>query len=211
MCYFQSLYNNELLEVKGVHFNAVPNSIVLPQHYAQETVNFNLSCVVAIYSICYSIMKSFSYCNSYTLDTIVENRKRERDQPCLNGCISSSNLPKTVDICGAEVSFHVLSDNKEGLLCDFIQRKSILENAIINNDECTGFLMWLPCYYISCIYKATKKSKCRYSLLVYNENHKETIQSTKNINGTASLVEAVSNGSLLGITKYNNVYSRFMC
>ena len=30
-----------------------------------------------------------------------------------------------------------------------------------------------------------------YSLLVYNENHKQTIQYTKNINGTASLVEAV--------------------
>ena len=43
--------------MKGVHFNAVPNSIVLPQDYAHETVNFNLSCVVAIYSLCYSIMK----------------------------------------------------------------------------------------------------------------------------------------------------------
>ena len=31
-----------------------------------------------------------------------------------------------------------------------------------------------------------------YSLLVYNKNHKQTIQYTKNINGTASLVETVS-------------------
>ena len=31
-----------------------------------------------------------------------------------------------------------------------------------------------------------------YSLLVYNENHKQTIQYTKNINGTASVVETVS-------------------
>lgn len=31
-----------------------------------------------------------------------------------------------------------------------------------------------------------------YSLLVYNENHIQTIQYTKNIHGTASLVEAVS-------------------
>ena len=78
-------------------------------------------------------MKSCSYCNSDTLATIVENSKSVWDNLCLNGCISSSNLPKTVDICGAEVSFHVLSDNKEGLLCNSIQRKSILENAIINN------------------------------------------------------------------------------
>ena len=42
------------------------------------------------------------------------------------------------------------------------------------------------------IYKPRKKSRYMYSLLVYNENHKQTIQYTKNINGTASLVEAVS-------------------
>ena len=62
----------------------------------------------------------------------------------------------------------------------------------MNNDDCTGFLMWLPCYCISCIYKPTKKSRYMYSFLVYNENHKQAIQYTKNINGTASLVEAVS-------------------
>ena len=51
-----------------------------------------------------------------------------RDNLCLNGCISSSfNLPKTVDVCGAEVSFNVLSDNKEGLLCDSVQSKSIID------------------------------------------------------------------------------------
>ena len=50
-----------------------------------------------------------------------------RDNLCLNGCISSSfNLTKTVDVCGAEVSFNVLSDNKEGLLCDSVQSKSII-------------------------------------------------------------------------------------
>ena len=116
VCYFQRLYNIDLLKVKGVHFNAVPNSIVLLQDYAHETVNVNLSCVVAIYSLCYSIMKSCSYCNSDTLATIVGNSKRVCDNVCLSGCISSSNLPKTVDICGAEVSFHDITDNKEGLL-----------------------------------------------------------------------------------------------
>ena len=192
VCYFQSLHNNDMFEVKGAHVNAIQNSIVLPQDCAHETVNFNLSCVVAIYSLCYSIMKSCSYWNLNTLATIVDNSKRVCDNLCLNGCISASNLPKTVDVCGTEVSFNVLSDNKEGLLCDSVQSKSILEDAIINNNECTGFLMWLPCYCISCIYKPTKKSKYTYALLVYNENHIQTIQYTKNINGTASLVEAVS-------------------
>ena len=33
------------------------------------------------------------------------------------------------------MSFDVFSDNKEGLLCDSLQSKSILKNAIINNSE----------------------------------------------------------------------------
>ena len=73
--YFQSLYNNDLFEEKGVLFNAVPNSVVLPQDFAHETVNFNLSFVVAIYCLCCSIMKSCTYWNSDTLATIEDKSK----------------------------------------------------------------------------------------------------------------------------------------
>ena len=44
--YFQSLYDDDMCEVKGVYFNAFPNSIVLPQDYAHKTLNFNLNCEV---------------------------------------------------------------------------------------------------------------------------------------------------------------------
>ena len=180
-------------EVKGIHINDVQNSTVLPQNCAHETVNFTLSCAVAIYSLCYWIVKSCSYWNSNTIATIVDNGKRLGDNLCLNGytCISLSDLPKIVDVCGAEISFNFFSDNQEGLFCDSLQSKSILENAVINNGECTGCLMWLPCYCISCIYKPTKKSKYMYSLLVYIYKNK-TIQYTRTINSTASLVEAIS-------------------
>ena len=166
---------------------------MLPRNYAHETINFNLSCAVAIYSVYYCIVKSCSYWNSNTIATIVDNGKRLGDNLCLNGCtcISLSDWPKIVDICGAEISFNFFSDNKEGLLCDSLQSKSILENAVINNSECTGFLMWLPCYCISCIYKPTKKSNYMYSLLVYIKKT-QTIQYTRTINGAASLVEAIS-------------------
>ena len=63
VCYFQSLHNNDIFEVKGVHINELQNSTVLPHNYAHETVNFNQSCTVAIYSLCYSIMKSCCYWN----------------------------------------------------------------------------------------------------------------------------------------------------
>ena len=71
-----------LIEVKGVHINEVQNSIVLPQNYAHETVNFNLSCFVAIYSLCNSILKSCSYWNSNTLASILDNGKRRCDNLC---------------------------------------------------------------------------------------------------------------------------------
>ena len=67
-------------------------------------------------------MKSCSYWNSNTIAaTIVDNGKRLCDNLCLNGCMSSSDLPKIFDVCGAEISFNVFSDNKEGLLCDSLQ------------------------------------------------------------------------------------------
>ena len=93
--------------------------------------SFNLSCAVAICSLCYSIIKSYSYWNSNTTATIVDNGKRLCDNLCLNRCISSSDLPRIVYVCGAKVSFNVFCDNKEGLLCDSLQSKSILENAVI--------------------------------------------------------------------------------
>ena len=124
VCYFQSLHNNDIFEVKGVHINEVQNTPVLPHNYTHETVKFNLSCAVPIYSLCYSIIKSCSNWNSNTIATIVDNGKRLCDNLCLNGCISSSELPKIVDVCGAEVTFNVFSDNKERLLCDSLQSKS---------------------------------------------------------------------------------------
>ena len=74
-----------MFEVNGVHFNAVPNSILHPQDYAHETVNFNLSFVVAIHSLCHSIMKPCSYWNSNTLATIVDNSTRVRENLVLMG------------------------------------------------------------------------------------------------------------------------------
>ena len=52
--------------------------------------------------------------------------------------------------------------------------------------------MWCSCYCISFILKPTKKLKYLYCLLAYDENHETPIQHTKNINGTASVVEAIS-------------------
>lgn len=71
-----------------------------------------------------------------------------------------------VDVCGAEVRFNFFSGTEEGLFCDSFQSKSVPKNATINNNECTKFLMWLPCYCISCINKPTEKSQYILTLKV---------------------------------------------
>ena len=62
--------------------NEVQNGTVLPLNNAQESINFNLSCVVTIYYLCYSLIKSFSNWNSNTLATIqtIEPSKKKENK-----------------------------------------------------------------------------------------------------------------------------------
>ena len=50
------------------------------------------------------------------------------------------NLPRTVDVCETEGNLDNLSKSEE-LLTDSLQSKSILENEIVHNSECTRFLI----------------------------------------------------------------------
>ena len=72
--YFQSIHHNEIFEIKGVRINQVENS-TLSQTNTFGMQNFNLNCAVTIYSLCYSMIKSYSYWNSNTLTVIVNNGK----------------------------------------------------------------------------------------------------------------------------------------
>jgi hypothetical protein len=84
---------------------------------------------------------------------VVDNGERLYDNLSLYMLLPSDDLPKTVDVCGAEVGLDLKSDSSEGVLSDSSESKSILQNVIKSNSECTGFLMWLPCFCISCIFK----------------------------------------------------------
>ena len=77
---------------------------------------------------------------------------------------SPSNLPRTVNVCGADVNTESVTES-EGLLNDSNQRQSIHQNIILSNSEYTALF-----YIITlCIFKPTKRSKCKYSLLLYNK------------------------------------------
>ena len=92
-----------------------------------------------------------------------------------------------------QVSLDLKSDYSEGILSNSVDSKSLLENLVRNNGECTGFLMWFSVFCMTCIFKPTKRSKYVYSLLLFNESQLPLIEYTKTINSTASLVVAISN------------------
>ena len=177
--YFQSVQNNDIFEVRGVQIENIQNRMV-SQNSLNETINFNLSCAVALYSLCYPLMKSCNYWNyNSSLPTIVDKGKKMCCKSSLeHNQQSLVNLPRTVDVCETEVNLDNLFKS-EGLLTDSLQSKSILENEIIYNSECTGFLISFSSYCISCTFKSTKRSKCTYSPLLYSKRDTSPIQYTK--------------------------------
>ena len=54
--YYQSIHNNDLYEVRGVQIENIQDRMV-SQNSLNKTINFNLSCDVALYSLCYPINK----------------------------------------------------------------------------------------------------------------------------------------------------------
>ena len=49
--YFQSIHNSDIFEVRGVQIENIENRMVSPNS-VNEITNFNLSCAVALYSLC---------------------------------------------------------------------------------------------------------------------------------------------------------------
>ena len=73
--YFQSIHNNDIFEVRGVQIENIQNRMV-SRYSVNETTNFNLSCAIALYSLCYSVIKPCNYWNyNSSLPTIVNNGK----------------------------------------------------------------------------------------------------------------------------------------
>ena len=73
---------------------------MLSQSSVDETTSFNLSSAIAIFSLCSSIMNQCNCWNWNPLVTIVDNGTKLCDLKQL----SPSNLPRTINVCGAEVN-----------------------------------------------------------------------------------------------------------
>ena len=160
--YFQSIHNNDVFEFKGVKIHKVQGNVRDNENFLHEGSYFNLSCTVALYSICYSIMKSCGYWNSSTISSIIVGGKQLSKNLSLQSYLTPSDLPNSIDVCGAEVTL-LCSNITNGELNDSPEVKSNLKDIIQNHSKNTGFLMWFSTYCISCIFKPTTRSNYMYA------------------------------------------------
>ena len=94
----------------------------------------------------------------------------------INRHLTSVDLPKSLDVCGVEISVQLKAQSYGILHCtsNNIQRK--LKNLIFHNyNGSTGFLLWLLSYCITCIFRQTVKAKYMFSLLTYDNTSEPAI------------------------------------
>jgi len=190
--YFKSIHNNEVFEITGVSVNEVQDAMQI-ENNPTDTINSNLSCTIALYSICYSIMKSCSYWNSDTLKNIVDGGHILYHHLHFNRNMTTVDIPSTIDICGAEVTC-VTDTTINAVLYDSMESKSNLASIIDENiTKSTGLLIWFPTYCICCIFKTKRKSKFTYFFLLYDKSKAPPLQNANTVDGTDSLVDAIVN------------------
>ena len=160
-------------------------------HTIHECKDFNDSCAIAIYSICYSVLRPCAYWNSNALTSIMDNGKQLSEKLNLDSFVTPDNLPNMIDVCGTEVTCVCSSTMKEEL-SDSSESISMLNVIIRNNTDNSGFVMWFSSYCISCIFKPTKKSKHMYCMVVYDQSKMPSIHYIRNVNGQIHLWRGLS-------------------
>ena len=180
--YIQSLYQiSDIFEVKGikiakVYINIAENNSFCPCKQC---------CALALYSLCYSVIKPCSYWDSNTLAAIVNNGTKFYHDLGINRHLTINDLPKYVTICGVKVQVNLHAKSTGVMICDSVHS---LNTLIANHPGHTGFLMWFSSYSISCIFRETGKS---YSLFAYDKSHIPPIQFVKGIHSLNSLLESI--------------------
>jgi len=131
--YFQSIHYNALFELKGVQVNddIIQTNNIQTENCFDQYTTFNQSYTVAMYSLCYSLMKQCGYWNANTLSTIVNNGNELCVNMNLNKYVAADQLPKTVNVCGAQVALTLCSNTSNGVLLNtYTKVKTHSENLV---------------------------------------------------------------------------------
>ena len=208
--YFQGLYrNNDTYELKGVRIDKFEINIIssnVDEDCSILNVNDCLCsckecCAVALYAMCYSIVKPCGYWNLRTLGAVVTNGIQLFNDMGISTHLMPVDLPRSVSVCGAEINVVVHAVSNGVLCCNLSESKSTLAMLILNNcHQITGFLLWLGNYCISCVFHQRNRVKNLFSLFSYDDSCSPAIKHIKGIKDIDSVVEAISK---LIQTKFN--------
>ena len=200
--YFQGLYrNNDTYELKGVRISSNVDEDCSILNVNDCLCSCKECCAVALYAMCYSIVKPCGYWNLRTLGAVVTNGIQLFNDMGISTHLMPVDLPRSVSVCGAEINVVVHAVSNGVLCCNLSESKSTLAMLILNNcHQITGFLLWLGNYCISCVFHQRNRVKNLFSLFSYDDSCSPAIKHIKGIKDIDSVVEAISK---LIQTKFN--------
>ena len=126
-------------------------------------------CAISFYAVCFSTIKSCTYWNNDTVESIIENGKSFYQKYYFGKHTFISDLPNKLDINSGHIDI-IHGPRCQGLLSiNSATSKQSLKMFILNNTEKnTGFLLWMSSYCIGCVFQFGAKQKLRYNVFAYN-------------------------------------------
>ena len=144
----------------NVFVGTLPKDVPIIKTTNNETIT--KSSAIALYAICFSVIKPCSYWKSDTLDALVEYGSAFFTETIKNQT-SSSELPQNVNIYGANINVKVVTSNKGILVCNSFFSKLALERLMLQNGtKSSGFLLQFPSLCLSCVFHKTSKNVTFY-------------------------------------------------
>ena len=98
-------------------------------------------CVIAVYTMCYSVFNPCGYWTSGTLSALASNGNTLYNVMGVKRHIMLVDLPESESISGAEINHTVCTISNSVLFCNLAESKSVLKMCISKHcHEVTGFL-----------------------------------------------------------------------
>ena len=144
----------------NVLVGTLPKDVPIIKTTNNETIT--KSSAIALYAICFSVVKPCSYWKSDTLDALVEYGSAFFTETIKNQT-SSSELPQNVNINGATINVKFVTSNKGILVCNSFFSKLALERLMLQNvTKSSGFLLQFPSLCLSCVFHKTSRNTTFY-------------------------------------------------
>ena len=185
----------------------LPKVVPIIENTNVETIT--KSSAIALYAICFSVVKPCSYWKSDTLAALVEYGSAFSTEIIKNQT-SSSDLPQNVNIHGANIKVNFVSRNKGMLVCNSCFSKLALERLMLQNaTKNTGFLLQFRSYCLSCVFHKTSRSTA-FFLIYLNEIQGLEVHKVSDKNSLVETIcESVTNRLKSNETEY--FFQRVMC